>query len=152
MAIVDVEVPSGYSYTGWRYANDSVRIVTSILYAVILLLLWCDSAHLLAGSVIFFLNHLSFCYSGCQCWSGEGGEKRSQCHLLLPICELKNNTSLLRHLCMYPSSSPYSVQVPDTHSILIVEFLSRFAIENPQQSPVTLYDYYDPGKHDCVVD
>ena len=53
---------------------------------------------------------------------------------------------------MYPSSSPYSVQVPDTHSILIVEFLGRFAIENPQQSPVTLYDYYDPGKHDCVVD
>jgi hypothetical protein len=25
MAIVDVEIPSGYIYTGWRYANDSVR-------------------------------------------------------------------------------------------------------------------------------
>lgn len=38
-----------------------------------------------------------------------------------------------------------SLQVPDSHSTIVVEFLSRFAIENPQQTPVTLYDYYDPG-------
>jgi hypothetical protein len=40
-----------------------------------------------------------------------------------------------------------SLQVPDTHSVIVVEFLSRYSIENPQQSPVTLYDYYDPGEY-----
>ena len=30
MAIVDVEIPSGYMYTGWRYANDFVRMIPKI--------------------------------------------------------------------------------------------------------------------------
>ena len=30
MAIVDVEVPSGYIYTGWRYADDRVSVILVI--------------------------------------------------------------------------------------------------------------------------
>ena len=37
------------------------------------------------------------------------------------------------------------VQVPETHTTIVVEFLRRFIVEDYQQSPVTLYDYYDPG-------
>jgi hypothetical protein len=34
MAIVDVEIPSGYIYTGWRYTNDSVRTISKYQLAI----------------------------------------------------------------------------------------------------------------------
>ena len=39
MAIVDVEIPSGYIYIGWRYANDFVSDSSEIItyqHAIIL--------------------------------------------------------------------------------------------------------------------
>lgn len=46
----------------------------------------------------------------------------------------------------------YYVQVPDTHSTIIVTFVRQFEVDDPQQSPVSLYDYYDPGSynHACM--
>ena len=38
------------------------------------------------------------------------------------------------------------VQVRSIATTFVVEFLERFTVENPQQLPVTIYDYYDPGK------
>ena len=46
--------------------------------------------------------------------------------------------------CSYPFDV---VQVRTRATTFIVEFLERFTVENPQQLPVTIYDYYDPGKH-----
>ena len=34
MAIVDVEVPSGYIYTGWKYADNAVSVIVVIRTAV----------------------------------------------------------------------------------------------------------------------
>ena len=34
MAIVDVEVPSGYIYTGWKYADNLVSVMVVIETAV----------------------------------------------------------------------------------------------------------------------
>ena len=40
----------------------------------------------------------------------------------------------------------HDVQVRNSPTTFIVEFLERFTVENPQQLPVTVYDYYDPGE------
>jgi len=38
------------------------------------------------------------------------------------------------------------MQVRNSPTTLIVEFIQRFTVENPQPLPVTVYDYYDPGE------
>ena len=52
-------------------------------------------------------------------------------------------------LCYSDPSHPSDVcvQVRSFATTFVVEFLERFTVENPQQLPVTIYDYYDPGKH-----
>ena len=38
------------------------------------------------------------------------------------------------------------LQVPSLEpSTVVVEFAEQFVVESPQQLPVTIYDYYDPG-------
>ena len=47
--------------------------------------------------------------------------------------------------------APLFIQIRSRATTFVVEFLERFTVENPQQLPVTIYDYYDPGKYtlDC---
>ena len=49
------------------------------------------------------------------------------------------------------SQPPLFIQIRSRATTFVVEFLERFTVENPQQLPVTIYDYYDPGKYtlDC---
>ena len=70
------------------------------------------------------------------------------CLLLSKVSELLQLNCSDSILCFtYHCTVDHCLQVRSRATTFIVEFLERFTVENPQQLPVTIYDYYDPGKH-----